>query len=995
MFIRILLTLVCLLWINQVAANFVAWDREDEGPWLMQESEHFVITYPANNAVLADKSLNIAERVHKELLPFFGGSSKEKTQMVLVDDFDVSNGWATFFPFAQIRLYTSPPDSISGLEESDDWLHTLIRHEYVHILHMEMASASPEYLRNIFGRLVILFPHTMTPSFMLEGLATYLETNEELGYGRLQSSYYAMQMRMEVAAGKIKSLGDVSAPLRNWPLGLQYLYGSYFYQFLADTYGEEKIKQYLQHYSRQIIPSFMQNSVAEKTFAKDFPDLWLEYQVWLTNKFDSQISHLNQPQNMPDSISLENELRGKLRGKLTAYQVDAEALFQDVSSSQGEGFYFIANNGEDTPLLMRSTKKDSIETLDVITRTRDVIALDVSSQGDIAASRLINWADGRSWADVYLLKNGSWQALTNKQRLRNVRWLNDNWMIASRKQFGISQLILLNKESEQKILWQGEDERSVIGDYDIAANGEYLIAAMKRGNQGWNLERLNLTKQDVKGQGSVVTADLPWQAITQTKAVENSPQILADGRILFSADYNDVYNLYVLNPVAERLEQLTYMLGGAFAPKLVRSTAENQADRIVFQAYTSEGFEFREIDFETGQKNNANSNIEVPYDLKALQGQLNYPDPYEIDVEKTSATEYQPWSTLTPTWWLPYYQQTSEYYQIGLMTAGTDALTRHQYSAQIAIDPKFELANMSFSYTYDNRYQLSFTRDHDYIDVVINGENDEAIDYIVEQDQWLFSRLNIVNAIEDQLSLNAAIIVQQEGSIKRDDLFKPLCLDGNFQQHNSCEKSLVGLGLRFDSRESYLNSPGYSYGRYLDFVIETNEVLDSDYEGQVIQAQWLEIFDLPGRRSISLQTLWGMTDEKGEDFTLGGEDRGSESSLFGRDDFALRGYASSSIGGQFYNVNRLNFSQWLARVEKGWHNYPIALGDISAKAFIDYGSAWQESESADYLTGAGVEVNVEVLLFYNILLPVSFGYAHGFDKNLGQDRFILGIGLPY
>jgi hypothetical protein len=984
MFIRMLFALVAALWINQVAANFVAWDEEEEGPWLVQESEHFVITYPANNAVLADKSLNIAERVHKELLPFFGASPDDKTQIVLVDDFDVSNGWANFFPFAQIRLYTSPPDTVSGLEESDDWLHTLIRHEYVHILHMEMASASPEFLRNIFGRLVILFPHTMTPSFMLEGLATYLETNETLAYGRLQSAYYAMQMRMEVASGTLKDLGDVAAPLRDWPLGVQYLYGSYFYQFLAETYGEEKIKEYLQSYSRQIIPAVMQSYVADKTFGKDFPDLWIEYQHWLSDKFSSQIVRLNKPLTSPNTEAL--------RGRVTAYQTSAEALFQDVSNSQGNDFYFIANSGEDTPQLMRSVKKDSVDTLEVMAKTRDVIALDVNLQGDVAASRLINWVDGRSWADVYLLQDGTWQALTKKQRLRNVRWLNNDWMIASRKQLGISQLILLNKKSEQRILWQGADEKSVIGDYDISDNGQYIIAAMKRGNQGWNLERL-----DLSGKGESVMVNLPWAAITQTKFVENSPQILADGRILYSADYNDVYNLYVLNPQTEQLQQLTQMLGGAFAPKLVTSSEKNAMDRIVFQAYTAAGFEFREIDFESRQPSQLNSGFAVAaeLDLKALQGQLNYPDPYAVDVEKSRATEYQPWSTLTPTWWLPYYEQTPEYYQIGLLTTGADALARHLYSAQLAVDPKYELANMNFSYTYDNRYQVSFNRSHNYIDVEINGAQEQGVDYIIEQDQWLFSRLNIVNAIEDQLSLNAAVLLENEESIERDDLFSPRCIDGNFKLHNGCQKSLVGLGLRFDNRESYLNSPGYSYGRYLDLVIETNEILDSDYEGQVIQAQWLEIFDLPGRRSLSLQTLWGIADKKGEAFTLGGENRSSESSLFGRDDFALRGYAPSSIGGQYYNVNRVNLTQWLARVEKGWQNYPIALGDISAKAFIDYGSAWQEAEAADYLAGAGVELNVEMLIFYNLLLPVSIGYAHGFDKNLGQDRFTFGVSLPY
>ena len=993
MFIRILVMMIASVWITQATANFAAWDREEEGPWLTQESEHFVITYPANNAVLADKSLNIAERVHKELLPYFGSSPEEKTQMVLVDDFDVSNGWATFFPFAQIRLYTSPPDSIDGLEESDDWLHTLIRHEYVHVLHMEMASASPEFLRNVFGRLVVLFPHSMTPSFMLEGLATYLETNEELEYGRLQSSYYAMQMRMEVASGDVKGLDDVSAPLREWPLGLQYLYGSYFYQFLADTYSDQKIKEYLQSYSRQIIPAILQNSIAEDTFGKGFPELWVEYQQWLENKFGPQIARLSAADNI--SI-IEGVSQNISQGTVTDYQANAEALFQDVSSSQGNSFYFIANSGEDTPQLVRSTKSDSVDALAEIERTRNVIAVDVNAQEEVVASRLIYWADGRGWADVFILNNGNWQALTQKQRLRNVRWINNDWMIASRKQFGISELVLLNKEGEQKSLWKADDEKSVIGDYDIADDGTYLIASIKRANQGWNIERLNLS-----GQEADIVAELPWKAVTETKSVESSPQILPDGRILYSADYNDVYNVYVIDPITKKLQQLTHMLGGAFAPKFVLSSEKNESDYIVFQAYTDEGFEFREIDFESNTTRPSNvketrvkptksEKEELQYDT--LKGQLNYPNPYAINVEKGEVQDYQPWSTLAPTWWLPYYQATPEYTQIGLMTGGADALTRHVYAAQIGIDGQNKLANMNFTYTYDNRYLVAFDRSHDYVNV--EGFNEE-IDYIVEQDQWIFSRLNIVNAIEDQLSLNAAIVVQQEGSLERNDLFSPQCLDGNFRLHDRCEKSLVGLGLRFDNRENYLNSPGYSHGRYLDLVIETNELLTSDYEGQVIQAQWLELFDLPGRRSLSLQTLWGMTDNRGEQFTLGGENRSGEAVLFGRDELALRGYAPSTIGGQYYNINRISFTQWLARVEKGWKNYPIGLGDISSKLFIDYGSAWQDSSEAEYLTGAGVEVNVEVFTFYNLLLPISFTYAHGFDNKVGQDRFTLGISLPY
>lgn len=1006
---RLLLVVIFCLFqcLNPIAtyANFAAWDRtiDDQDPiqWLIKESEHFTITYPQANTVMADKALNIAERVHLELMPFFDQKAlkqkTEKTKIVLVDDYDVSNGWATFYPFSQIRLFSSPPDSVSGLEVNDDWLHTLIRHEYVHILHLEMARGAPETLRTVFGRVPVFFPHTITPSFMLEGLATYLETNHELGYGRLQGSYYAMQMRTEVAEQRIKSLSDVSAPLRDLPLGMQYLYGSYFFQYLAQNYGQESIQAYLKIYSGQILPAIMQNSTLEKVLDKSFDEVWSEYQVWLEKKFAADIKQLKNAALQgnfisPESINLD-------RG-----------LFKDAVNSHGSDFFYIHNNGEDTPEL----RSYSFTTDTFVAKTENAIAVAVNDQKDVVISRQIAWADGRSWADLFLLTEGvfgkQWQALTHKSRLRNVRWLNNELMIASRKVHGISELVLINKLGEIHSLWSGDDETTVIGDFDVAERSAsaatevgYIVAAVKRAGQGWNLERIaiNKSKGDKSKEDELSSYALSryelahWQPITDTKAVENSPQILADGRILYSADYDGIYNIFLFDPATSKLQQLTHMLSGAFEPKYVQ---KDEKQLVIFQAYTADGFEFRQLDLdqilqgEQSASKQKNSNLKL--DLADKQGRYNYPAPFTIDVDKTAPEPYSPWSSLLPRWWLPYYLVTPEATQVGLTTGGTDALARHNYSVSLGFDWENQLADMSFYYAYDNRYQFSFQRSHDYFDV----NNDETPDLIIEQDRWIFARNHIFNALEDQLSLSAGIVVEREGSIDRDNLLSAVCITANGAS-KTCKKTLTGLGLKFDSREGYLNSPGFSSGRYVDLVYEHNEafsgLLDSDYEGGVLQGQWQEVFDLPGRRSLSLHVLAAQADIDAERLTVGGEDRFSELSLFGRDDFALRGYPSSVQGGNLINVNRINYTQWLARIDKGWGIWPIGAGDISTDIYLDYGSAWQEGNSADYLTGIGIDFKIEVLAFYNVMLPIKLGFARGLDKELGEDRINLAISLSY
>ena len=82
---------------------------------------------------------------------------------------------------------------------------------------------------------------------------------------------------------------------------------------------------------------------------------------------------------------------------------------------------------------------------------------------------------------------------------------------------------------------------------------------------------------------------------------------------------------------------------------------------------------------------------------------------------------------------------------------------------------------------------------------------------------------------------------------------------------------------------------------------------------------------------------------------------------------------------------------WLGRVERNWGLYPVGLGDISASVFIDSGAAWDSGQSRKQLTGAGTELTIEAKLGYSFTLPVTLGYAHGFDDKLGKDKFYIGI----
>lgn len=912
----------------------VGWDEEGKD-WLSQQSEHFSVHFVDGHQQSAAKVLDIAERVRQEQLPYFQSAPVERTEIVLVDDFDFSNGWATPLPFAQIRLFMSPPEDRGDLATSDDWLHLLIRHEYAHIMHMELATGVPKVLQKIFGRQPFFFPHALTPSLLLEGLAVYLETNEELGYGRLQSSQYAMKMRMEVASGELKDLDQVAVADREWPLGYQYLYGAYFIQYLSQTYGEEKVQRFLQGYSRRIIPYFLINRTARQSFGKDFNALWLDFQAYLESEFAPQLTQLQQQSVAGKDLQL--------------------TPFLQVVTSSNHGLLVNRNNGEDRPEIS-SLNPQRGEWIP-LTASKDISDMSSHPQSGLAASRLIHYADGRSYNDLFIFHGGQWQQLTERQRFRKVRWMpGGRQLVASRKVAGISELWLLDTQQQPVQdpvrIWRGDSD-TVLGAFDISPTGKELVAAVKRPEQGWNLEILNLETK-------------AWRALTDTKAAESSPSYLPDGRIVFSADYDGVFDIYTLDENNGQLEQWTRELGGALQP------VWQPGFGLVYQAYDSQGYQLRYLPEPLAL---STQNVE------SLQGRYDYPPVIEQVVEKSKPESYSPWSTLRPRNWLPVVYIDDARTQLGALTYGSDALGRHSYQLTATWDVDNELADVNLSYLYDNRWMAAISSSHSYDKLTIDNSSGYRI---TRDDDFLLQRNHIVTAFEDQLSLHAGGVLDKESLVSQPDFASMIA-------YRESNETLTGLALTFDNREGYLNVPGIGWGHYLDVVAETNALFDSDYEGQKYQAQWKGTWDLPGRTTLTARLAGGYADDEAKSFRLGGNDLFEEVRLFGRDTQALRGYDESVQRGHRYATQRLELETWLGRVERNWSLYPVGLGDLSGSLFVDSGAAWDSGKDRKQLTGIGAQITVEAKLGYNLTLPITLGYAYGLDNEQGKDEVYLSV----
>src|SRR5207302_6007026 len=107
--------------------------------------------------------------------------------LVVADNVDYVNGYATPFPSNRIVVYAHPPTDASGLRNYDDWNALVVTHELTHIFHLDRSRGIWRIGQAIFGRNPLLFPNLYEPRWVLEGLAVYFESDRKST--RLNSSH--------------------------------------------------------------------------------------------------------------------------------------------------------------------------------------------------------------------------------------------------------------------------------------------------------------------------------------------------------------------------------------------------------------------------------------------------------------------------------------------------------------------------------------------------------------------------------------------------------------------------------------------------------------------------------------------------------------------------------------------------------------------------------------------------------------------------------------
>ena len=102
-------------------------------------TSHFVIHYHQGEEALALRLSLIAERVHTDLTARMQHAPGGRTHVVLVDQADDPNGWATPVPYNLIEITAVPPAGAEAIGNTSEWLRLVFTHEYAHVIHLDRS----------------------------------------------------------------------------------------------------------------------------------------------------------------------------------------------------------------------------------------------------------------------------------------------------------------------------------------------------------------------------------------------------------------------------------------------------------------------------------------------------------------------------------------------------------------------------------------------------------------------------------------------------------------------------------------------------------------------------------------------------------------------------------------------------------------------------------------------------------------------------------------
>ncbi|MEX1256162.1 MAG: hypothetical protein WEG36_00965 [Gemmatimonadota bacterium] len=623
-------------------------------------TEHFRITYPEGLGALVPRAAATAERAHALLIGSFFPAPAGPIDLLLTDHTDFSNGFARVTPSSRITIWVHPPLDGLALSHFDEWLELVITHEVAHVFQLDYTGRLGRALRSLFGRPSLRWPYFAgytLPQLAIEGVAVELESRYTLA-GRAHGTLFDAVVRARVigAGPEPLSTGLSASPI--WPGGERpYVYGSLFFDFLAERHGAGAVALFLREAADQWIP-YRLDAAARVAFGASFTGLWTD---WMAEVVE-------------EAFALESRTTRHTLPSVEILTEGAREAFHAAPHPGGRGVAYLRDDGRSDPRLVLRTAEGER----TLTRWNGAPAPPRwTRQGTLLLPDAEFMDRYRIQRDLYeVTLSGEVTRVTSGMRVIHADPHPGEGPIAA----------VLGGEGTTRLA--------------LLSNEGAFLRSLRESEPGvyWSFpawsptgDRLAVIRRRPGGMSAVLVLDTEGallHLVVEDRSLNTAPAWAPDGSaLLWGSDRSGVANLYGVifgegSGAPGEPRQITDLLTAGTFPAV-----DPAGDWIYLSVLWEEGWELARVPFDPEGWFTPLPEL----DRFALGPGEPSPGAASGPPATAAPVRYSSFPTLLPRYWLPIYREEERVADRrvlregwGIETSGTDLLERHGYSAWIA-----------------------------------------------------------------------------------------------------------------------------------------------------------------------------------------------------------------------------------------------------------------------------------------------------------------------
>jgi hypothetical protein len=920
-------------------------------------TEHFIIYFHEGEEGLARRLAGMAESVRTDVARSLGSSVPRLTHVILADQSETANGWASPIPRNTVFLNAAVPSGAEVIGRTDDWLRLVFTHEFTHVVHLDRSGSWAWLVRGIIGRSPIVFPNLWLPEWQIEGLATW-EESALTGQGRRAAGDFRAIEQVAALSGRPLTIDRSSGGLVGWPDGhAAYAAGLGFHEYLVDRFGQESLGRLSTATSRWL--PFLGTRAYRSVYGQSLGTLWRDYQQHLRESAtDAPVSPAQRLTHHGDIVS------GPRFAPAPCDTCPRDIVYSLLTQHDFPSLRAVSETGANDRQLT----------------TRYLGSTAGISEAFIVFDQQEVRRDVGLYSDLYALdrRTGKVETITHEARLQDPDLSPASEFVAAvRENRGQRDLVIVRIESRGSPVAKP------------SRTGEIVVLAAEPGTQysapRWSPDA-RLLAVERRRQGTlpdVVVIETATREIVRTFADAGArvvtPAWRPDGQaVVAAADFDGgSFDLYEFPIEAGAPVRRLTRTRGALWPDVSPDAAT-----IVFAGYDANGYDLYSVPYATIAQGEPRTLAPGSVAVRSV--------PENVDPPVAS---YSPFATLFPTSWTPIVFWDSDQTRIGAETFGSDILGRHAWAVSATwLARGLEVARPLPASTPDWSVNYAYTR---WRPVPFASMSRETLFRGVRTAPSGQPITVAATQYEEQAGLFVPVIharrnTQVVGALVRTDVTYRL---------PDSDRAISVVASRFaaayDSAQQYGYSISREHGIDVGATIEmAREAIGSDADATTTTLDARAY--LPGlhrHHVIAVRAAGGLSrgaDLARQTFTLSSVAASPSVIDFGSDALALmRSASSADVGGDRLVVANVEYRLPLAVIERGYGTWPLFLRTAHASMFADVGQLRVAgSGNRRWAHALGGELSIDGVAGYALPFAASLGLGWGQDSR-GARGFTL------